>query len=68
MAGRGKQKRPTLTPGWVTYGRTSSEEAQAPERSLDSQRRLNLERLIEGTGLPLSLIHIRRGRRIETDR
>ncbi len=49
--GSRKIKRPTLQPGWVIYGRTSDEDAQAPERSLNSQRRLIMERLVAGTGL-----------------
>jgi DNA invertase Pin-like site-specific DNA recombinase len=48
-----KIKRPTLRPGWVIYGRTSDEDAQAPERSLGSQRRLCMERLIGGSRLDL---------------
>jgi DNA invertase Pin-like site-specific DNA recombinase len=51
--GRAKTKAPPTTPGWVFYGRTSDEDAQAPERSLGSQRRLCTERLIDGSGLPL---------------
>src|SRR6266852_8170498 len=49
--GSRKLKRPVLRSGWVIYGRTSHEDAQAPERSLASQRRLCMERLITGTGL-----------------
>src|SRR5260221_661894 len=49
--GRNKTKRRPLIPGWVFYGRTSDEDAQAPERSLGSQRRLCAERLINGSGL-----------------
>src|SRR5258708_39619878 len=49
--GRNKTKRRPLIPGWVFYGRTSDEDAQAPERSLGSQRRLCTERLINGSGL-----------------
>src|SRR5258708_32908561 len=51
--GRAKTKAPSTTPGWVFYGRTSDEDAQAPERSLGSQRRLCTERLVEGSGLEL---------------
>jgi len=51
--GRAKTKLRSMIPGWVFYGRTSDEDAQAPERSLGSQRRLCTERLIEGSGLPL---------------
>src|SRR5258708_16318524 len=51
--GRAKTKAPPMTPGWVFYGRTSDEDAQAPERSLGSQRRLCTERLIEGSGMEL---------------
>src|SRR5215813_10308420 len=49
---RRKVQRPTLTPGWVEYLRTSDEEAQAPERSQASQSRLNHEQLIDESGLP----------------
>src|SRR5258708_36228918 len=49
--GRAKTKPQSMTPGWVFYGRTSDEDAQAPERSLGSQRRLCSERLFEGSGL-----------------
>ncbi len=51
--GRRKSKRPILRSGWVIYGRTSDEDAQAPERSLGSQRRLCMERLIAETNLEL---------------
>jgi len=51
--GSRKVKRPTLRPGWVIYGRTSDEDAQAPERSLGSQRRLCVERLVQGSHLDL---------------
>ncbi len=50
---RRKMKRPVLRPGWVIYGRTSDEDVQAPERSLGSQRRLCMERLVAGTHLEL---------------
>ncbi len=49
--GRAKTKKRPLISGWITYGRTSDEDAQAPERSLASQRRLCTERLINGSGL-----------------
>src|SRR5215475_41312 len=51
--GRAKTKPRALVPGWVIYGRTSDEDAQAPERSLGSQRRLCMERLIAGSGVSL---------------
>src|SRR5258708_32775867 len=51
--GSRKVKRPTLRSGWVIYGRTSDEDAQAPERSLGSQRRLCVERLVQGSHLDL---------------
>lgn len=51
--GRAKTKPRALTPGWVIYARTSDEDAQAPERSLGSQRRLCMERLIADSGISL---------------
>jgi DNA invertase Pin-like site-specific DNA recombinase len=48
-----KTQQPTLTSGWVEYLRTSDEDVQAPERSQASQSRLNRERLIDNSGLPL---------------
>src|SRR5258708_9858743 len=51
--GRKKTKLRSMIPGWIFYGRTSDEDAQAPERSLGSQRRLCTERLVEGSGLEL---------------
>ncbi len=51
--GRRKTKFRPLTPGWVIYCRTSDDDAQAPERSWDSQRRLCMEQLINSSQLPL---------------
>src|SRR5260221_912765 len=49
--GRAKTKKRPLISGWITYGRTSDEDAQAPERSLASERSLSRERLTNGSGL-----------------
>ena len=43
------------TSGFVTYLRTSSEEAQAPERSQDAQRRDIEQRLLQHTLRPVSV-------------
>jgi DNA invertase Pin-like site-specific DNA recombinase len=51
--GRRKTKQKPLISGWAFYGRTSDEDAQAPERSLASQLRLCTERLIAGSGTKL---------------
>src|SRR5258708_9701822 len=50
---KSKKKQLSLLSGWATYLRTSDEDAQAPERSQASQRRLILERLVEPSGLPI---------------
>lgn len=47
-----KIKRLNATVGFVTYLRTSSEEAQAPERSQDAQRRDIQQRLLRAQSAP----------------
>src|SRR5512140_1533508 len=47
-----KIKRLNATPGYVQYLRTSSEEAQAPERSQDAQRRDIEQRVLRQYTLP----------------
>lgn len=53
MTRRYKNVQPSLVPGWAEYLRTSDEESQAPERSQGYQHRLNMQHLIEPSGLPL---------------
>ncbi|MCI0709641.1 MAG: recombinase family protein [Chloroflexi bacterium] len=48
-----KSKKPDLVRGWALYLRTSDEEAQAPERSQTSQRRVIMERLVDPSGVPV---------------
>lgn len=50
---RKKKLRLTLTPGWALYLRTSDEEAQAPERSQASQRRMIHEQLCTNSDVPI---------------
>lgn len=52
MARNGRSKRPALQQGWALYLRTSDEEAQAPERSQASQRRLIRDHLVNPSTLP----------------
>ncbi|MBZ0305407.1 MAG: recombinase family protein [Anaerolineae bacterium] len=49
----GKSKKLQLTDGWAIYLRTSTEEAQAPERSQESQRRVIHDNLVRNSGLPV---------------
>jgi len=49
---KSKSKRINATPGYVTYLRTRDEDAQAPERSQDAQRRDIRSRLLNSYTLP----------------
>lgn len=53
MVRMSRSKRPALQPGWALYLRTSDADAQAPERSQESQRRTIHQQLIERSDLPV---------------
>jgi DNA invertase Pin-like site-specific DNA recombinase len=50
---RRKKQKLRLQSGWVIYKRTSSDNAQAPDRSQESQVALIMSSLVNGSGLPV---------------